>query len=156
MNKKIKQTLAGALSLMFVGQVMIYCDGASQGLLHADTIASAAELAKEFEEGTKGLGDVDYFELPEAVKQNITTYSSRAKAQSASESDFTWDFTAKSYIQYLKESTGIQHASTLTITGKVQKGIVDGYNVSDNTPIYVRIFNGDWEEIAYQEVSNGC
>jgi len=165
MNKKIKQTLAGALSLMFVGQVMIYGDGASQGLLHADTIASAAEaiegmknadqLAKEFEEGTKGLGDVDYFELPEAVKQNITTYSSRAKAQSASESDFTWDFTAKSYIQYLKESTGIQHASTLTITGKVQKGIVDGYNVSDNTPIYVRIFNGDWEEIAYQEVSNG-
>lgn len=99
MNKKIKQTLAGALSLMFVGQVMIYGDGASQGILHADTIASAAEaiegrknadqLAKEFEEATKGLGEVNYFELPEAVEQNITTYSSRAKAQSASESDFT-------------------------------------------------------------------
>lgn len=32
MNKKIKQTLAGALSLMFVGQVMIYGDGVSQGI----------------------------------------------------------------------------------------------------------------------------
>ena len=165
MNKKIKQTLAGALSLMFVGQVMIYGDGASQGILHADTIASAAEtiegmknadqLAKEFEEATKNLGEVNYFELPEAVQQNITTYSSRAKAQSASESDFTWDFTAKSYIQHFKELTGVQEASTLTVTGKVQKGTVDGYDVSDNTPIYVRIFNGDWTEIAYQEIGDG-
>lgn len=164
MNKKIKQTLAGALSLMFVGQVMIYGDGASQGILHADTIASAAEaiegrknadqLAKEFEEATKGLGEVDYFELPEAVEQNITTYSSRAKAQSASESDFTWDFTAKSYIQHFKELTGVQETSTLTVTGKVQKGTVGGYTVSDNTPIYVRIFNGDWTEIAYQEIGD--
>lgn len=165
MNKKIKQTLAGALSLMFVGQVMIYGDGVSQGILHADTIASAAEaiegrknadqLAKEFEEATKGLGEVDYFELPEAVEQNITTYSSRTKSQSASESDFTWDFTAKSYIQHFKELTGVQEPSALTVTGKVQKGTVDGYDVSDNTPIYVRIFNGDWTEIAYQEIGDG-
>lgn len=165
MNKKIKQTLAGALSLMFVGQVMIYGDGASQGILHADTITSAAEaiegrknadqLAKEFEEATKGLGKVNYFELPEAVEQNIMAYSSRAKAQSASESDFTWDFTAKSYIQHFKELTGVQESSALTVTGKVQKGTVGGYTVSDNTPIYVRIFNGDWTEIAYQEIGDG-
>ena len=60
MNKKLTRTLAGAMSLMFMGQVMIFGDGSAQGLLHADTIASAAEaiegaknkdqLAKEFEE----------------------------------------------------------------------------------------------------------
>lgn len=51
---------------MFVGQIMIYGDGASQGILHADTIASAAEaieeaqnedqLAEESEELTDDLG----------------------------------------------------------------------------------------------------
>ncbi len=49
MNKKIKRTFAGALSLMFVGQVMIYGDDASQGILHAETIASAAEAIGEQE-----------------------------------------------------------------------------------------------------------
>ena len=43
MNKKLTRTLAGAMSLMFMGQVMIFGDGSAQGLLHADTIASAAE-----------------------------------------------------------------------------------------------------------------
>ena len=85
MTKKLTRTLAGVMSLMFVGQIMVFGDGASQGILHADTIASAAEaiegmknadqLAEEFEEATKGLGEVDYFELPESVEQNIMTYS---------------------------------------------------------------------------------
>ena len=86
MAKKLTRTLAGVMSLMFVGQIMVFGDGASQGILHADTIASAAEaiegmknadqLAEEFEEATKGLGEVDYFELPESVEQNIMTYPS--------------------------------------------------------------------------------
>lgn len=63
------------------------------------------------------------------------------------------DFTAKSYIQYLKEATGVQDTSALTITGKVQKGTVNGHAASDNTPIYVRIFDGDWNEIESWEVS---
>ena len=73
MNKKLTRTLAGAMSLMFMGQVMIFGDGSAQGLLHADTIASAAEaiegaknkdqLAKEFEEATKDLGKVDFLML---------------------------------------------------------------------------------------------
>lgn len=169
MTKKLTRTLAGVMSLMFVGQIMVFGDGASQGILHADTIASAAEaiegaknkdqLAKEFEEATKGLGEVDYFELPESVEQNIMTYSSRTEAQVEAEtesaSDFTWDFTAKSYIQYLKEATGVQDTSALTITGKVQKGTVNGHAASDNTPIYVRIFDGDWNEIESWEVSEG-
>ena len=169
MTKKLTRTIAGVMSLMFVGQIMVFGDGASQGILHADTIASAAEaiegaknkdqLAKEFEEATKGLGEVDYFELPESVEQNIMTYSSRTEAQVEAEtesaSDFTWDFTAKSYIQYLKEATGVQDTSALTITGKVQKGTVNGHAASDNTPIYVRIFDGDWNEIESWEVSEG-
>ena len=164
MNKKLTRTLAGAMSLMFMGQIMIFGDGSAQGLLHADTIASAAEaiegaknkdqLAKEFEEATKDLGKVDYFDVPEAVNQNVMAYNS-TEVQTEAASDFTWDGTAKSYIQYLKELSGSQDAATLTVTGKVQKGTVDGYATSDNTPIYVRIFNGNWEEIAYQEISDG-
>ena len=44
MNKKLTRTLAGVMSLMFMGQVMVFGDGSAQGLLHADTIASATEL----------------------------------------------------------------------------------------------------------------
>lgn len=47
MNKKLTRILSGTLSLVFVGQVMIYGDGAAQGVLHADTIASAAEAIEE-------------------------------------------------------------------------------------------------------------
>jgi len=163
MSKKLSRILAGTLSAMFVGQVLIYGDGTSQGILHYETIASAAEaiegrknaaqLEKEFEEATKNLGKVDYFELPEAVEQNISAYSRRSGTQS--ESEFAWDYTAKSLItEYVKE-TNINSATELTVTGKVCKGTVDGYAASDNTPIYVRIFNGNWEELAYQEVSDG-
>jgi len=165
MSKKISRIIAGTLSAMFVGQVLIYGDGTSQGILHAETIASAIDakeaakneeqLAKEFEEATKGLGTVDYFELPEAVEKNVTARNSRAKARSASESEFVWDYTAKSLITEYAEQTDINSASELAVTGKVCKGTVNGYAASDNTPIYVRIFNGNWEELAYQEVSDG-
>ena len=140
---------------------MIYGDGASQGILHAETIASAAEaiesrknaaqLEKEFEEATKNLGKVDYFELPKAVEQNIMAYNAR----SASESEFVWDYTAKSLITENIEQTNVNSVFELAVTGKVCKGTVNGYAASDNTPIYVRIFNGNWEEIASQEVSDG-
>ena len=82
MNKKLTRTLAGAMSLMFMGQVMIFGDGSAQGLLHADTIASAAEaiegaknkdqLAKEFEEATKDLGKVDFFDVAADEEENVT------------------------------------------------------------------------------------
>ena len=32
MNKKLTRTLAGVMSLMFMGQVMIFGDGSAQGL----------------------------------------------------------------------------------------------------------------------------
>ena len=147
MSKNINRIIAGSLS--------------AQGILHAETIASAAEaiesrknaaqLEKEFEEATKNLGKVDYFELPEAVEQNIMAYNAR----SASESEFVWDYTAKSLITENIEQTNVNSVFELAVTGKVCKGTVNGYAASDNTPIYVRIFNGNWEEIASQEVSDG-
>ena len=164
MNKKLTRTLAGVMSLMFMGQVMVFGDGSAQGLLHADTIASAAEaiegaknkdqLAKEFEEATKDLGKVDFFDVPEAVNQNVMAYNS-TEVQTEAVSDLTWSGTAKTYIQHLKELSGVQNEKTLTVTGKVQKGLVNNYNIKDNTPIYVRVFNGDWEEISCQEIGDG-
>ena len=45
MNKKLTRTTCRSQSsLMFMGQVMVFGDGSAQGLLHADTIASATEL----------------------------------------------------------------------------------------------------------------
>ena len=59
------------LSVMFVGQVMVYGDGNSQGIAHAETIGAikeslqlsenADELQKEFENAVDGLGEIDYF-----------------------------------------------------------------------------------------------
>ena len=46
-------------------------------------------------------------------------------------------------------------ASDLTVTGSVQKGAAAGYTANDDTHIFVRIFNGNWEEIAYTDVGNG-
>ncbi len=43
-------------------------------------------------------------------------------------------------------------ASGLKISGKVEKG---GQKTADDTPIFVRIFNGDWAEIASKEISDG-
>ena len=82
MNKKLSRIVAGALSVMFVGQVMIYGDGSSQGIAHAETIAgikeslqlseNADELAQVYENAVEGLGEVEYFGSPEA---GITAYS---------------------------------------------------------------------------------
>ena len=164
MSKKLSRIIAGSLSALFVGQALIYGDGTSLGILHAETIALAInaketakneeQFAKEFEEAVKDLGKVDYFELPEAVEQNIMAHKSRTKARAASESAFVWDYTAKSLITEYVKQTSISSTSELTVTGKVCKGTVNGYVASDSTPIYVRIFNGNWEELAYQEVSD--
>ena len=37
MIKKFQRILSGVLAAMFVGQVMIYGDGSSQGIAHAET-----------------------------------------------------------------------------------------------------------------------
>lgn len=48
----------------------------------------------------------------------------------------------------------IVYVSDLTIHGYVQKGTIGGFSVRDNEPAYVRIFNGDWAEIASAEVAD--
>ena len=59
MNKKLTRTLAGAMSLMFMGQVMIFGDGSAQGLLHADTIASAASHFPTYRSNINAVGKVN-------------------------------------------------------------------------------------------------
>lgn len=137
MNNKFNRIIAGTLSALFVGQVMIYGDGTAQGILHADTIASAAEaieevknaknLAAEFDDATEGLGEVEYFSIPQASTLSL-------------EAD-------------VLEEGGIDYAEELTITGYVKKGVVPGVDSNNSEKIYVRIFNGDWVELAYKEVA---
>lgn len=43
MKKLFSKLLSGALAVVFVGQVMIYGDGSSQGIVHAETIAGIKE-----------------------------------------------------------------------------------------------------------------
>ncbi len=137
MNKKFTRILSGFLSAVLIGQVLIYGDGSSQGIVHADTIeqikkslelsGNAEELKQQFENGINGLGEVDYF----GSMENSTAMMKKA-------SDSLPDI-----------------ASNLTVTGSVQKGAVAGYTANDDTHIFVRIFNGNWEEIAYTDVGNG-
>ena len=161
MNKKLTRTLAGAMSLMFMGQVMIFGDGSAQGLLHADTIASAAEaiegaknkdqLAKEFEEATKDLGKVDFFDVAEDKNEtanNEEIAEDDISVQSESD-EAVQDHTAA----ITTASDGDAPAGELTVTGIVKQGVING--IDDKTPIYVRIFDENWNEIEYQELRSG-
>jgi len=134
MNKKLSRIVSGILSLMFVGQVMIYGDGNSQGIAHAETISdiketlqfskNADELQKEFENAVGGLGEIDYFASPES---GIMMMNEAGEGKAAK-------------------------ASGLKISGKVEKG---GQKTVDDTPIFVHIFNGDWAKLASKEISDG-
>lgn len=159
MNKKLTRTLAGVMSVMFVGQVMVFGDGSAQGILHANTIASAAEaiqgvknadqLAKEFDEATKGLGEVEYFgALDEGIMLMNDTDDENAAAENSISSGIN-------LMSLDLEGVDVGAANSLTVSGCVKKGIVSGHVTSDNTPIYVRIFDGDWNELTYQEISDG-
>ena len=167
MSKRLNQTIAGILSLLFVGQIMIFGDGASQGILHADTIASAAEaveeaqnadqLAEEFESVTDDLGEVKFFDVPQSNHADVQLFSEALEENTYTADSETGTDTDLNYaLATLDEiGGGALETSSLTISGKVQKGTVNGHTASDNTPIYVRIFDGDWNEIAFQEVSDG-
>lgn len=62
MNKKLSRIVAGALSVMFVGQVMIYGDGNSRGIAHAETIAGIYDI-----NNIDGLETIDISEIPSNV-----------------------------------------------------------------------------------------
>ena len=161
MNKKLTRTLAGVMSLMFMGQIMIFGDGSAQGLLHADTIASAAEaiegaknkdqLAKEFEEATKDLGKVDYFDVTEDKNET-------ANNEEIAEDDISVQSESDEAVQnhaaaIATASDGNAPAGELTVTGIIKQGVING--IDDKTPIYVRIFDENWNEIEYQELQSG-
>ena len=161
MNKKLTRTLAGAMSLMFMGQIMIFGDGSAQGLLHADTIASAAEaiegaknkdqLAKEFEEATKDLGKVDFFDVTEDKNET-------ANNEEIAEDDISVQSESDEAVQnhaaaIATASDGNAPAGELTVTGIVKQGVING--IDDKTPIYVRIFDENWNELEYQELRSG-
>lgn len=135
MNKKLSRILAGTLSVMFVGQVLIYGDGSSQGIAHAETIEAikeslqlsenADDLQQEYENAVDGLGEVEYFGSPESEIMMMNETAERE------ETPFSED---------------------LIITGKVEKG---GQKTADKTPIFVRIFDGNWAEINSVELADG-
>ena len=131
MHNKLKRIIAVTMSSLFVGQVLIYGDGSSQGIAHAETIAdikeslelsgNADKLKQEYENAVDGLGEVDYFDYSESGANAFYKAQRNAAANSA---------------------------SGLTITGNV---VTEG---NLNTPVYVRIFNGDWAEIASKKVAD--
>ena len=163
MNKKLTRTLAGAMSLMFMGQVMIFGDGSAQGLLHADTIASAAEaiegaknkdqLAKEFEEATKDLGKVDYFDVADEKENGTVVNEDTAKNDIAVQSDEAGAAVQDRSAAVMAASEGDAPVGELTVTGIVKQGVING--IQDKTPIYVRIFDENWNELEYQELQSG-
>lgn len=163
MNKKLTRTLAGAMSLMFMGQVMIFGDGSAQGLLHADTIASAAEaiegaknkdqLAKEFEEATKDLGKVDFFDVADEKENGTVVNEDTAKNDIAVQSDEAGAAVQDRSAAVMAASEGDVPAGELTVTGIVKQGVING--IQDKTPIYVRIFDENWNELEYQELQSG-
>ena len=163
MNKKLTRTLAGAMSLMFMGQVMIFGDGSAQGLLHADTIASAAEaiegaknkdqLAKEFEEATKDLGKVDFFDVADEKENGTVVNEDTAKNDIAVQSDEAGAAVQDRSAAVMAASDGNAPVGELTVTGIVKQGVING--IQDKTPIYVRIFDENWNELEYQELQSG-
>ena len=163
MNKKLTRTLAGAMSLMFMGQIMIFGDGSAQGLLHADTIASAAEaiegaknkdqLAKEFEEATKDLGKVDFFDVADEKENGTVVNEDTAKNDIAVQSDEAGAAVQDRSAAVMAASEGDAPAGELTVTGIVKQGVING--IQDKTPIYVRIFDENWNELEYQELQSG-
>ena len=42
MNKKVSRIIAGSLSAMFVGQALIFGDGASYSILYVETVMTVA------------------------------------------------------------------------------------------------------------------
>ena len=131
MKKKIQRVISGVLATMFIGQALIYGDGSSQGIAHAETITEIKEslqlsenadnLAADYEKAVDGLGEIEYFSSPEASVMMINETG---------------------------EASAANYEEGLTITGSV---VTEG---NQNTPIYVRIFNGDWVEIACKKVAD--
>lgn len=152
MEENFRRVIAGTLSALLVGQVMIFGDGTAQGILHKETLTAAAEsieemknakeLKAEYDAATEGLGEVDYFTLP-------NTIGARRRVQSVNTMSVTEDENSSSiWDEVMITEEPITAPDSLVISGYVKKGAVPNHSESDTTPIYVRVFNGNWEEIS--------
>lgn len=139
MINKFQRILSGTLALIFISQVLIYGNGNSQGVAHAETINDIKsyiqtekrkdKLADAFKKAGKGIGEIDYFD---------TLYSPNITSVNAEESD-----------------DEIEYSSELTIFGSVKKGTVTGYTASYDTPIYVYIYDEDWNPLDVHMIFDG-
>ena len=76
MKKLISKLLSGTLALMFVGQIMIYGDGSSQGIVHAliKTVGrknKSEDLIEEY--GISSQMDSLYSKITAALEENGLT-----------------------------------------------------------------------------------
>lgn len=146
MVKTHNRIIAGALSTLLIGQVALFGDGTGKGLLHPDTIVYAEdsikakktekELADEFEQVVSELGQVDYFDVSDSKTGSKSLKKAKSRsAESDSASDPTEDI-----------------SDSLTVSGIVSLGEVSGATRSDDPPIYIRIYTGDWQKLTHQTV----
>ena len=97
MVKTHNRIIAGVLSVLFTGQIALFGDGTSKGILHPDTIAYAAEsikekktekeLADEFEKAVSELGQVDYFGDTDVVTGSRLLKSARGRSANSDPMD---------------------------------------------------------------------
>ena len=150
-EQKLTRTLAGAMSLMLHGTGHDFGDGSAQGLLHADTIASAAEviegaknkdqLAKEFEEANKDLGKVDFFGCVADEKKWNCCHEDIRKNDIAVQSDEAGAAVQDRSAAVMAASEGdAPVGEDVTV---IVKQVING--IQDKTPIYVRIFDENWK-----------
>lgn len=145
MLKKHNRIIAGALSVVLVGQALLFGDGTAKGILHPETIAYAVdavkemknkkELVEEFEQTVSDLGQVDYFDVTDS--SNGFESLKRVQARTA-ETDPMDDI-----------------SESLTVSGKVALGEVSDSTRADDPPIFIRIYNGNWEELYHKTFHNG-
>lgn len=145
MVKTHNRIIAGMLSALLIGQITMFGDGTANGFLHPDTIAHAAEiirerktekeLADEFEQTVNELGQVEYFDVTDSGNGSISLKKTRA---------------GTTEINPMDDISG-----SLTVSGKVSLGEVSGFTRSDNPPVFIRIYTGDWQELTHQTVHNG-
>ena len=136
--KKRKRLVAASLSALFVGQVLIGGNGNNKGMLHPDNIAyaiesiklkmNADELAEEFKAETAGLGEIDFF-------------------------DVAYGNSKRSLKKSMRSSGGL--GDNLIVSGTIMLGTVDGYETSDDQPITITIFDGNWQPLTSETYHNG-
>lgn len=136
--KKRNRVIAASLSALFLSQILIGGSGNNKGLLHPENIAyaidsiklkiNADELKEDFKENTAGLGEIDFFDVAYGN-------STRSKKRS------------------LSSSRGF--GDNLTVSGTIMLGNVDGYETSDDQPIRIIIFDGNWTPLVNETYHNG-